>query len=239
MPLRAWQENAGIELAYHCEYCRVMQAVKGRRCCVSGDLQIPYYTVRRLLGYHSNVSCGLTLIELLIVITIVGIIAAFLFPVFERVKEKSRATVCLSNLRQIGMAFHLYACDYDGFHPSPMYKWSECLRPYVREKSVLTCTSYMKGKRGIYAYNGSLHGRTPVHESEIEDPAGTIIVHDTLSSSFSVATQFTPITEYTLMRSGVYPNHLGAVNVLFADGHVGGFPLGRLTKRSLWTKEAD
>ena len=49
---------------------------------------------------------GFTLIELLIVIAVVAILAAFLFPVFGRVRERARQTACLSNLRQLGLAIH-------------------------------------------------------------------------------------------------------------------------------------
>jgi prepilin-type N-terminal cleavage/methylation domain-containing protein/prepilin-type processing-associated H-X9-DG protein len=60
---------------------------------------------------------GFTLIELLVVIAIIAILAAILFPVFARVREKARQSACSSNLRQIGTAFQLYAQDYDDLLP--------------------------------------------------------------------------------------------------------------------------
>jgi len=68
------------------------------------------------LRCHSG-TVGFTLIELLVVIAIIAILAAILFPVFARAQERARSTMCLSNLRQLGLAVLQYAHDWDGGLP--------------------------------------------------------------------------------------------------------------------------
>lgn len=60
---------------------------------------------------------GFTLIELLVVIAIIAILAAILFPVFATARERARQTACLSNMKQLGNAFIMYAQDNDGAYP--------------------------------------------------------------------------------------------------------------------------
>lgn len=60
---------------------------------------------------------GFTLIELLVVIAIIAILAAILFPVFARAREKARQTHCLGNIKQLGNAFRMYLDDWDNTFP--------------------------------------------------------------------------------------------------------------------------
>lgn len=73
---------------------------------------------------HSSRRQGFTLIELLVVIAIIAILAAILFPVFAKAREKARQTKCTSNQRQIGLAVMMYAQDNDETLP-PANGWTD------------------------------------------------------------------------------------------------------------------
>lgn len=105
----------------------------------------------------AGLALGFTLIELLIVIAIIAILAAILFPVFASARNKARATACLSNLKQIGTAVMQYTQDFDetfpcgnkgldSSHPtngasdSPT-GWAGQIYPYVKTTQVFLCPS--------------------------------------------------------------------------------------------------
>ncbi len=92
---------------------------------------------------------GFTLIELLVVISIIGLLAALIFPVFTKVREKGRQTSCLSNMKQLGIAFKLYAQDYDERLPRSVAEgandwpqtWDMQIQPELKNSQVLMCPS--------------------------------------------------------------------------------------------------
>jgi len=126
---------------------------------------------------------GFTLIELLVVIAIIAILGAILLPVFARAREKGRQTACVSNMRQIGMAFFAYSQDYDGGavpgvmeQPAPPYTlalWITAAQPYIGNDQILICPSNQNAKNYSdgawapkvtdYGYNGWLSLRMEDH----------------------------------------------------------------------------
>jgi prepilin-type N-terminal cleavage/methylation domain-containing protein/prepilin-type processing-associated H-X9-DG protein len=94
-------------------------------------------------------SQGFTLIELLVVIAIIAILAAILFPVFAKVREKARQTSCASNMKQLGLAEQQYSQDNDeiysggytnvGAPVNDRASYAELIYPYVKSTQVYKC----------------------------------------------------------------------------------------------------
>jgi prepilin-type N-terminal cleavage/methylation domain-containing protein/prepilin-type processing-associated H-X9-DG protein len=81
---------------------------------------------------------GFTLLELLIVLFIVSILAAMIFPVFSRARASARKVTCLSNIVQLGTALQLYAADSSGAFPPHDNDWAP-VEPYVKNRDAFRC----------------------------------------------------------------------------------------------------
>ncbi|MEI6519531.1 MAG: prepilin-type N-terminal cleavage/methylation domain-containing protein [bacterium] len=92
---------------------------------------------------------GFTLIELLVVIAIIAILAAILFPVFARAREKARQTTCTSNQRQIAASIAMYVQDHEEILPGTSTIWSDI----KVEPAVLICPTKGKSTTNGYVYN--------------------------------------------------------------------------------------
>jgi len=148
---------------------------------------------------------GFTLIELLVVIAIIAILAAILFPVFARAREKAREAACISNMKQIMLGFLMYISDNDQtVCPSRRNvggqvansQWNKVLQPYMRNEDLFACPSDMTtsgtgdNRPRSYCCNGGPSARTlpdwrqkawawenrGQRESRLRAPAGFIAV---------------------------------------------------------------
>jgi prepilin-type N-terminal cleavage/methylation domain-containing protein/prepilin-type processing-associated H-X9-DG protein len=96
---------------------------------------------------------GFTLIELLVVIAIIAILAAILFPVFAKAREKARQASCTSNMKQLQLAELMYAQDYDECLPNHHaglgacapdlggWHWCVMIEPYIKNSQIFRCPS--------------------------------------------------------------------------------------------------
>ena len=133
---------------------------------------------------------GFTLIELLVVIAIIAILAAILFPVFSRAREKARQTSCLSNVKQLMLGVLMYAQDYDEKLPAEVAAAVpgsdggivHQINPYVKNTQIWVCPSWGQaiwvtcpGNRTVSTYQ--IHGDARnVSLASIKEPANKIFM---------------------------------------------------------------
>ena len=165
---------------------------------------------------------GFTLIELLVVIAIIAILAAILFPVFAKVREKARQTSCLSNEKQIGLAIYQYEEDYDETCPNGLNPygggegWAGQIYTYVKSDAVFKCPDdNSTGNISSYAYNSNVTTKSPtapagsptaVTLAQYNSPAKTVLLAEVSNSTgYSVDSELTA----TLTSNGGSPAGYG------------------------------
>ena len=141
---------------------------------------------------------GFTLIELLVVIAIIAILAAILFPVFQKVRENARRTACLSNEKQIGLAIMQYNQDNDETMPPGRTNygsakgWACQVYPYVKSVGAFQCPD--DGSVGKHATSFGLNSNfnyttyvagAPIQSAtlpQFNSPAKTVVLFEVANS---------------------------------------------------------
>ena len=182
---------------------------------------------------------GFTLLELIVVTAIISILASFLLPAVNKSRQDAKRINCVSNLKQLGMAFLMYTQDYDNLLPhedagdtQPPYDcdWFTVLDPYLDQKDysiVKQCPSF-KGNITVYhsyKMNSKLE-EAPVDfrpVDSISEPSRTVLLFCGRTDNSSVGTQIKGLCASGTSPGSVAWYHNSGVNILFIDSHISWF----------------
>lgn len=167
------------------------------------------------MGTHQH--RGFTLIELLVVIAVIAILAAILFPVFAKAREKARQTACTNNQRQIVTATLMYTQDHDEVLPESAEFWGAL----GLDKGVLVCPTAGKKLSNGYIYSNWLSGKAL---GEVDDPTTYYVTADGQHTGGPAPASpgATPSFDNVAYSSAdlATTRHAGKLIVAFLDGHV-------------------
>jgi len=136
---------------------------------------------------------GFTLVELLVVVSVISILASLLMPTLLRSMAAAQITKCQSNLHQVHGGFLMYLKTYDTYLPAagrpPTHSyWFDAFKPYLRDENVYSCPAFQKGKIGYGINHRFVHGERDTgmwcwptgwyRMNIVKRPAGTILFGD-------------------------------------------------------------
>ena len=165
---------------------------------------------------------GFTLIELLVVIGIIAVLAAMLFPVFAKAREKAYQTSCLNNQRQIALAIHMYAQDHDEMLPSAQ-TWNQDIGgAYGMTGKIWDCPTNSHvgtaAQPDYFYVAGSFLSSTAL--GNIAQPNAAPMLADLANPASSLPyIVHTPQTMLTQAVNSVDLRHGGGAIFAFLDGH--------------------
>ena len=162
----------------------------------------------------STFTRGFTLIELLVVIAIIAILAAILFPVFSRAREKARQTRCLSNLRQIATANQIWTQENDEMMPSAAEFWAAIDVP----DKVKRCPNIPSGDS--YVYNNLVAGKSLGELDEMSAEQQWIAADGMHSATAATPTVEATLSQIAYETKDIHKRHGGKVLASFVDTHV-------------------
>jgi prepilin-type N-terminal cleavage/methylation domain-containing protein len=155
---------------------------------------------------------GFTLIELLVVIAIIAILAAILFPVFARAREKARQTTCTSNQKQIAASAMMYVQDHEETLPLASQAWQS----FTIDPGVLVCPTLGKTTPNGYVLNAGIMDKSV---GSWNDPAAKMFSADGKHAA-GVSGVLTTYDNIAYYPSDIDARHSGQEIVSWLDGHV-------------------
>jgi len=154
-----------------------------------------------------------TLMELLVVITIIVILAGMLLPALARARESARRTVCTSNLKQIGLGLKMYTCDWDEFFPSQVTEYQNLYSTYVSDAAIFWCPSDSDSKNTQIAVTG-------VNSTDSIRVSYNLSLGGAQWGGSNSLTESDKTDTPLAWDLGSQPHDNDGGNVLFLDGHV-------------------